>query len=73
MDKFIVMNSNGEFGIEVVRNGFGGNGSTNLRWTLKINEATLFTPLSFRNVNDRDVIAKLPAEETRIVRLLGRD
>ena len=73
MDKFVVMNNEGKFGVALNKNSFGGNGSISLRWTLNVNEATLFTALLFKNVDATGVVAKIPAEETRVVKLLGKD
>lgn len=71
MKKFVVMNGEGKFGVEAGKSGFGANSLSNLNWTFKINEATLFTTLSFKNVDGKEVIAKILAEETRVVTLLG--
>ena len=73
MDKFVVMNNEGKFGVSVERNGFAINSKNILMWTPNVNEATLFTALLFRNIDATGVVAKIPAEETRVVKLLGKN
>lgn len=76
MNNFVVINKNGEYGVEKKSSGFGGNGSTTLTFTPDINSATVFTHYRYsfvRNECTKDVVAKLPAKEIRVVELLGED
>lgn len=72
--KFIVMNSKGQYGVEVPHTGFGGNGTSKLIFTDDINKATLFQKMVYDKVGvdyKKDVVVKLAADETRVVTLVG--
>ena len=68
--KFVIINSKGEYGVEKLHTSLGGN----ITFTPDINKATLFTKASYDMVQidyKRDIVAKIPAEETRVVNLIG--
>ncbi|APC44318.1 hypothetical protein [Pseudoalteromonas phage PH357] len=72
--EFVIINRKGEYGVEKLHTGFGGNGTSKLTFTPDINKATLFTKSSYDMIQvdyKRDIVAKIPAEETRVVSLIG--
>lgn len=74
MNGFILINSNGEYGIEIKSTGFGGNGSTKLRFTSDLNQASIFYESTFKLLQTEfknQVVAKIPAMEKRVITLCG--
>lgn len=73
METFIILNAEGNYGVEITPTGFGGNGTTKANFQSDINKATLFNGQTYALLNadcKSQVVAKIPATEQRIVRLV---
>lgn len=75
MNNFVVINKNGEYGVEIQASSFAVDDTKkDLKFTSDINSATVFTHHRYslvRKGNKGQVVAKLPAKEIRVVELLG--
>lgn len=69
MNYYVVMNSKGEYGRNY-KSGWISSKDFKMSWVSDIHQATLFTKFTERDVDSSEVIARIPAKETRIVEII---